>query len=152
MQFQVPQYYEVKEKIVGPLTIRQFLYLAAAGGLSFLLFFVLELWLWLVLSALFVGLTASLAFVEINGRPLTKIIWSAFFYYWRPRLYLWQRAGESSQIRILKKELSFQQKIKELAQKILTSRQPLKRQPVDHYQFLRHFTGKKEIARKVDYR
>ena len=38
MQFQVPQYYEVKEKNCRPLTLQQFFYIAAACGLSFFFF------------------------------------------------------------------------------------------------------------------
>ena len=48
MQFQVPQFIETEDKIVGPLTLRQFLYIGAAGLLSFLLFFVLKIWFWFI--------------------------------------------------------------------------------------------------------
>ena len=39
MQFQVPQFIDVENKIIGPLSLRQFLYLAGAGLISFMLFF-----------------------------------------------------------------------------------------------------------------
>jgi hypothetical protein len=32
MRFQVPQFTDVEDKIVGPLTLKQFVYLAGAGG------------------------------------------------------------------------------------------------------------------------
>jgi hypothetical protein len=168
MQFQVPQYYEVKERIVGPLTLQQFFYIAAACALSFFFFFAFEFWLWFIVSVFLVGFAAALALVEINGQSLTKILFSAFFYYWRPRIYLWRREiekeeiilpDEVKQIEEIKKELSFQQRIKSLGQKILTSRSPLPgEKPIspgriqERYQVFRKATGEREVAKRVDYR
>ncbi|MFB6212783.1 MAG: PrgI family mobile element protein, partial [Candidatus Magasanikbacteria bacterium] len=38
-KFQVPQFIEQKPKIVGPLTLQQFIYLASAAAVSFLSFY-----------------------------------------------------------------------------------------------------------------
>lgn len=161
MQFQVPQYYEVKEKIVGPLTLSQFFYIAAACGISFLLFFIFQLWLWFITTVILVGAAAALALVEINGQPLTKILFSAFFYYWQPRTFLWQREIEKKeleQVEEIKKELGAHQRLKILAQKIITSRsslpgeKPINRGAQEHYQVFRRFTGEREVAKRVDYR
>jgi len=167
MQFQVPQYYEVKERIVGPLTLQQFFYIAAACGLSFLMFFIFQLWLWFLASVILIGTASALALIEINGQSLTKILFFAFFYYWRPRIYFWQRETEKEeivlpeekkQIEEIKKELGFQQKIKSLGQQILTSRLPLPREKSairniqERYQVFRKSTGEKQTAKRVDYR
>jgi len=167
MQFQVPQYYEVKERIVGPLTLQQFFYIAAACGLSFLMFFIFQLWLWFLASVILIGTASALALIEINGQSLTKILFFAFFYYWRPRIYFWQRETEKEeivlpeekkQIEEIKKELGFQQKIKSLGQQILTSRLPLPREKSairniqERYQVFRKSTGEKQMAKRVDYR
>lgn|SRR3989344_3537591 len=90
-QFQVPQFIETESKIVGPLTLKQFLYIAAAGLTCFLLFFVLKFFIWVILTMIIGGLGAAFAFFKYNGRPLPVILKSAFLYYWNPRLYLWQR-------------------------------------------------------------
>jgi len=92
MQFQVPQFIETEPKIVGPLTLRQFLYIAAAGGLSFILFFSLQTWLWFIITSLLGTIAAVLAFVKYNGQPMHVIIVAAFKYLWHPRFYLWQEA------------------------------------------------------------
>ncbi len=167
MQFQVPQYYEVKERIVGPLTLQQFFYIAAACGLSFLLFFIFALWLWFITSVILLGAAAALALIEINGQSLTKVLISALRYYWQPRIYFWRREiekeeiilpEEKNQIEEIKKELSFQQRIKTLGQKILTSRsllpreKPINRGIQERYQVFRKSTGEKQAARRVDYR
>lgn len=90
MQYQVPQFIETEDKIVGPLTLKQFLYLAAAGIISFLLFFVLKLGFWLVIT-IFLGFTAAaFAFIRYNGRPLPAMIVYALKYAINPKLYLWK--------------------------------------------------------------
>lgn len=167
MQFQVPQYYEVKQRIVGPLTLTQFFYVAAACGLSFLFFFVFQFWLWFIISVILIGSATALALVEINGQPLSKIIISAFIYYWSPRIYFWQRETEKEQIILpeekeqieeVKRELSLQQKIKSLGQKIVTNREPLPgekpatRTVQERYQIFRKPTGERRVAKRVDYR
>ena len=38
MRFQVPQFIEVEDKIFGPLTIKQFIYLLGGAGLSFIIY------------------------------------------------------------------------------------------------------------------
>lgn len=93
-QFQVPQFIETESKIVGPMTLKQFLYIAAAGLLSFFLFFALKTFAWLIITALIATIAISLSFVKYNGRPLTKILGSAFGYLWKPKLYLWKKIEE----------------------------------------------------------
>ena len=38
MRFQVPQFIDIEDKIFGPLTFKQFVYLAGGGGLAFLIY------------------------------------------------------------------------------------------------------------------
>ena len=90
-QFQVPQFIETETKIVGPLTLKQFLYIGVAALTSFFLFFVLQLWLWFIVSAILGTAAAALAFIKFNGRPLPAILKSMVSYLWQPRMYLWQR-------------------------------------------------------------
>ena len=91
MQFQTPQFLDIENKIVGPLTIKQFLFLAGAGGLAFILFFFLKLWLWFIFTVFLGTLGISFAFIKYNSQPLYRIAWLAFNFFWKPRVYLWQR-------------------------------------------------------------
>jgi hypothetical protein len=92
MQFQVPQFIDVEDRIFGPLTLRQFLYLAAAGALSFFLFFILTTKLWIGLTAVFVGIAAALAFVKINGQSLPVMAGYMLRFLWLPKFYIWRFA------------------------------------------------------------
>lgn len=90
MQFQVPQFIETEDKIIGPLTLRQFFYIAGGLGLCFTLYFTVQLWLFVVISAFILGLTIALAFVKVNGKGLPGVLLSAFNFYWHPQTYVWQ--------------------------------------------------------------
>jgi hypothetical protein len=38
MRYQVPQFIDVEDKVIGPLTIKQFIYLAGGAGMCFVIF------------------------------------------------------------------------------------------------------------------
>ena len=92
MRFQVPQFIEVEDKIFGPLTIKQFIYLAGGGGLSFLVYTLLNsLLLSIIPIVVIMAISAALAFFKLNNRPLINIIESAFKYYLGNKLYIWRK-------------------------------------------------------------
>ncbi|MFA5173164.1 MAG: PrgI family protein [Candidatus Paceibacterota bacterium] len=88
--FQVPQFIDTEDKIVGPLTLKQFFYFAAAFGISLGLFYLLNFWLWLVIAVFFWASAAGLAFLKISGRSLPLVIVSALEFYWNPRVIMWR--------------------------------------------------------------
>jgi PrgI family protein len=104
MQFQVPQFIETEDKIVGPLSLRQFAYVGAGGVLSAMLFFIGQTWLWIVGSIIIFAFVIALAFVKIEGRPFISILISAFNFYWKPQTYVWQ--AEHKPAPVLERSLS----------------------------------------------
>ncbi len=93
MRFQVPQFIEVEDKIFGSLTLKQFIYLAGGGGLSFLVYiFVNSLFLALLPIVIIMGISASLAFYKINKKPFVVVLEAAFKYYFGTKLYIWKKA------------------------------------------------------------
>jgi uncharacterized BrkB/YihY/UPF0761 family membrane protein len=74
MQFQVPQFIDTEDKIVGPLSLRQFGFIAAGGILSAILYFSVEPWLWVIGSIIIFGAAIALAFVKIEGRPFASVL------------------------------------------------------------------------------
>jgi hypothetical protein len=89
MQFQVPQFIEVEDKIFGPLTFKQFVYIIGGLGASYLLWRLLPLFISAPLIAAVAGLAASLAFLEYNGRPFIISMENAFYFLIHAKLYLW---------------------------------------------------------------
>jgi hypothetical protein len=94
MRFQVPQFIEVEDKIFGPLTLKQFIYLAGGGGLSFIVYVFLNS---IVLAAvpiiIIMGISAAFAFYRVNPRqPFVTTVESAFKYYLGGKLYIWRKS------------------------------------------------------------
>jgi len=91
MRFQVPQFIEVEDKVFGPLTIKQFVYLAGGGGLLFILWVTLPKFV-AILIGLPIGIfAAALAFYKVNERPFINVLESAFNYTVGNKLYLWKK-------------------------------------------------------------
>src|SRR3989344_8119056 len=96
-QYQVPQFIEVEDKIFGPLTLRQFIWLAGGGGLCLIFFTLLAKWLAFPLMAPVIGLSLGLAFFQVNGRPLIVAVEHAFSYFTGSKLYLWKQRQQVQQ-------------------------------------------------------
>lgn len=91
MEYQVPQFIEVEDKIFGPLTLKQFIYLAGGAGLSAGLVLYLPLVIGVMLALPIAGLAVGLAFYKVNGKPLIDLIEAGASYYLSHRLYLWKK-------------------------------------------------------------
>lgn len=90
MEYQVPQFIEVEDKIIGPLTLKQFIYIAGAGGLCIVFFYYLPIIVALLLSVPVVALAAALAFYKMNGKPFIEVLEAGFNYYTSSKLFLWK--------------------------------------------------------------
>lgn len=97
MRFEVPQFIEIEDKIVGPLTWKQFVYLAGATGLIVALFLSELNFLVFILISLPVGaLAGALAFHRVNNRPFSIFLESVVRFFTHTRLYLWRREVEQT--------------------------------------------------------
>ncbi len=92
MRFQVPQFIEVEDKIFGSLTLKQFIYLAGGGGLSFMIYRLTGSFLWSIIPIIIImGFSASLAFIRINNKPFIFVVEAAFKYFFASKLYIWKK-------------------------------------------------------------
>lgn len=96
MRFQVPQFIEVEDRIFGPLTVAQFIYLAGGGGFLLALWLTVPTWLALILGVPVAGLGAGLAFLKIHERPLIVVLEHAVTYYVKDKLYIWNKREKQS--------------------------------------------------------
>lgn len=92
MRFQVPQFTEVEDKIFGPLTLKQFIYLIGGGGISFLLYVIFPLWLTVIFATPIVIFVLALAFYRVNNQPFIKVVENAIHFRSSSRLFLWKKA------------------------------------------------------------
>jgi hypothetical protein len=94
MQFPVPQFTDVEDKIIGPLTVKQFGIIFAAGVLIFLPYSVTKSIVVLVIAIILVGLPAlGLAFVKINGRPMYIMFTFVFKFITSPKVLVFHKQG-----------------------------------------------------------
>ena len=112
MQFKVPQFLDIEDKIFGPFTFREFIYLAGGGGLCFVLYKLLGFTLGAIPILAIGGLTLSLIFYRQNNKPFINMIESGFNYFLRDKLYIWERRTEVLKNR--SQDLSGENKRKEL--------------------------------------
>ncbi|MDD5528188.1 MAG: PrgI family protein [Patescibacteria group bacterium] len=87
--FTVPQFIDVEDKIIGPITARQFI--ICLVGLGFLVpaWKLLDL-IWFILVALldFI-IIGAFAFVKINGRPFHYFVLNIIQTFKKPNLRIW---------------------------------------------------------------
>lgn len=98
MRFQVPQFIEVEDKIFGPLTLKQFIYLLGGAGLSFIIYtFVGNLFVSVIFILPVMGFALALAFYKINNKPFIGVVEAAFNYYIGNKLYIWKKVDKPIQ-------------------------------------------------------
>jgi hypothetical protein len=68
-QFTVPQFIDVEDKIIGPVTTRQFIIMLSAAIVIVILYKIFYFSLFLVLSIVTLAIFSVFAFVKVNGRP-----------------------------------------------------------------------------------
>jgi len=125
MQYQVPQFIELEDRIIGPLTLKQFLYLAFAGALLFVFWFLFNFYLWIIIATPIAALAAAFAFLKINDRPFVYFFLSFIKYFAKPKLYIFSTIpkevskkpalGEKTEISKVAEKKITSSKLKELA-------------------------------------
>ena len=97
MQFSVPQFIEVEDKIFGPFTFKQFIFIVGGAGLSYFVYSILPQKIALVAMLPVMGFSLALAFYKINDRPFLVILESAFYYAIRGKLFLWKHVDKAKE-------------------------------------------------------
>lgn len=162
MQYQVPQFIEIEDKILSFVTVRQFVYSFIVALFIMILYFILSLTLWVVVAVVVGGTAVGVIFIQYNGRPLSALLVSMFFYFWRPRQYVWKRKEEVEALREAEAR-KMESPIQSLWLKLTTGTTaiPKREQSLprhffgggqEQFQAIRKITGEREIARRIDYR
>jgi hypothetical protein len=91
MQFKVPQFLEIEDKIFGPFTFKEFVYLAGGAGLCFILYKLLGLLIGIIPMIAVAGLSLALTFYKPNNKPFVDMLEASFKYFTQDKLYIWKR-------------------------------------------------------------
>ncbi len=105
MQFKVPQFLDIEDKIFGPFTFSQFVYLAGGGGLCFILFKLLGFFLGLIPILIVAGFALALTFYRPNDKPFINMLESGFKFVVQDKLYIWKKENKKVEsTKLTKKE------------------------------------------------
>ena len=105
MRFQVPQFIDVEDKIIGPFTLKQFVYLAGGGGMAFIIYHFLTPYIAIPIVAGVIILSLCLAFYKVNNKPFIDMLEAAFLYYTKKNLYIMKKEEKKPIARTVDKEV-----------------------------------------------
>ncbi len=91
MLFNVPQFTDIEDKIVGPFTAKQLGWLAVGGAILLILFHTLTMGTSIVVGIFIVAIFGALAFYRPYNQPLIKFIMSGIYFFFHPKMYVWKR-------------------------------------------------------------
>ncbi|MFA6603998.1 MAG: PrgI family protein [Patescibacteria group bacterium] len=91
MKYTVPQFIEVEDKIIGPVTTRQFVILLAMAFFQFLAYKLFDFSLFLVVAIALLLIGGTLAFFRVNGQPFHFFLLNLVQTLRRPALRAWDK-------------------------------------------------------------
>lgn len=94
MLFNTPQYIDIEDKVAGPLTAKQLMWMFGMGAALLLVWGIFDQTTFIISAVPIVAFFCAFAFYKPQGQPLIKfIIWGAIFSF-RPKSYVWKREYE----------------------------------------------------------
>lgn len=88
-QFTIPQFIDVEDKIIGPITTRQFIIMLGGFLLMGVSYKIFDFSLFLTVSILIFLIVVVFSFVRINGRPFHFFVLNLAQTLKRPKLRVW---------------------------------------------------------------
>jgi hypothetical protein len=104
MLFNIPQFIDKEDKIVGFLTAKQLGWLFGAGALLMVLWTILDTTSLIIVAIPVIGIFGALAFYQPNGQPLISFALSSISFMFSPKIYIWHRISEKEAIKIIEKK------------------------------------------------
>jgi hypothetical protein len=102
MQFQVPQFIEIEDKIFGPLTLKQFIYIAGGVGAVIAIYiYIPSKILAIIIGLPIIAFSVALAFYKKNGKSFIDIVEAGFYYYIGEKLYIWKKVEKKPENNIV---------------------------------------------------
>lgn len=102
-QFVVPQFIDVEDKIIGPVTTRQFAILMIDALIMFLVYKFIYIWYALAADIVLLSMGLVLAFVRINGQPFHYFLLNFVQTLRRPSIRVWNKELTDAEIIALAK-------------------------------------------------
>lgn len=102
-RYKVPQNIDMQDRIVGPLTMAQFLYVLVGGMIVYASWFSFDFELFLLVATPVTLLTLALAFLKVQDQPFPKFVASALLYLVHPKERVWLKEPGREHVTIVAK-------------------------------------------------
>jgi len=89
--FTVPQFIDVEDKIIGPVTTRQFIIILSTSLIVVIFYKIFDFSLFVTAGFILFVASGILAFVKINGRPFHFFILNVVQTFKKPKLRVWNK-------------------------------------------------------------
>lgn len=94
MRYQVPQFVDIEDKIIGPFTLKQFLIYVVAVMALVPVYLASDLSLFMTIALPVVGIAAAFAHVKVANKSLAATIYNGFTFLTGGQLFLWRRTAK----------------------------------------------------------
>lgn len=95
MIFGVPQFIDLEDKIVGPLTAKQLGWLILATIVALIFYTTLDMSGFIIAAIPTFGIGVALAFYRPYGQSLPSLISNMASFAFSPKVYIWKRISEN---------------------------------------------------------
>jgi len=95
-QFTVPQFIDVEDKVIGPLSVRQFIIVLATFGLVAISYKVFDFTMFTAVAVITLLLGGTFAFIKINGAPFHNFLLNIIQTLRKPQLRVWSKGWEKA--------------------------------------------------------
>src|SRR3989338_3830759 len=104
-QFVVPQFIDAEDKILGPITIRQFVIMLVDLFVVFIINRLMTFGLFLLIGIPVFGVGAIIAFVKVNSQPFHFFLINVIATFKKPTLRVWEKNLKDVDLKIYLKEV-----------------------------------------------
>lgn len=98
-QITVPQFLDVEDKIIGPITVRQFIEMLIGSIIIFIFYKSFDFSLFIVSGLIVFAITIIFAFAKINGQPFHNFLLNFISTLKNPKLKIWKKVISDKEIK-----------------------------------------------------
>lgn len=99
-QFVVPQFIDSEDKILGPITARQFIIMLVAILLDAMFYKLLPFVWFIVIGLPIISIAGVVSFVPINGQPFHFFFLNLVQTFRKPRLRIWDKSLTKAEVKV----------------------------------------------------
>lgn len=100
----VPQFIDVEDKIAGPLTVKQVVWLIGMGAVLFIVWTFFDTPTFFILSIPIILIFSLFAFYRPYNQSMLSFSINGLMFFFRPKVYTWDRPGMIRQSSAKKEE------------------------------------------------